>query len=337
MPLTDKLDAARADYDVGATTARRLLDALKEQMLTVVAQNQIALAVPIETRVKTWESVSDKLERKGRTGKGLGGISDLAGMRLITLFQADVDKLDGIIRSLLLVSEAEDTASRLDESQFGYRSNHYICRIPAAWEGIPSYRGLGEIGAEIQVRTLPQHMWAAASHNLQYKREDSAPQPLRRSINRVSAILEVIDLEFTRILEERDSYLNDQASKANHGADDGLNVDNLSVLLSDIFPVENQGDDEDYDDLLTQLRQAEISDVKTLRDLLERGRDPAMESDRKSVERERLKVKPTERVERGVYYKHVGLAREALRAVRGELPGDRVRAVRTRRPRKPAS
>ena len=326
MDSADNLISFRAEYDLRAITARRLLDALKEQMITVVAQNQIALAVPIETRVKTWESVSDKLERKGREDQGLDGISDLAGLRLITLFQSDVDKLDILIKSLLLVSDAEDTAIRLDENQFGYRSNHYICRIPKAWESIPSYRGLGEIIAEIQVRTLPQHMWAAASHNLQYKREDSAPPPLRRSINRVSAILEVVDLEFTRILGERDSYLDTHSSTSNDVEDDLLNVDILSVLLSEIFPSDNRADDEDYDDLLKQLLMADINDAKTLREILLKGRDGALKSEENRVAKERLGKSPSDRVLRGVFFKHVGLAREAIRTVKGRLPGDGERA-----------
>lgn len=54
--------------------------------------------------------------------------------------------------------------------------------------------------AEVQVRTVTQHVWAAASHVLQYKQEASVPLPVRRSIYRVSALLETVDLEFERVL-----------------------------------------------------------------------------------------------------------------------------------------
>jgi ppGpp synthetase/RelA/SpoT-type nucleotidyltranferase len=33
--------------------------------------------------------------------------------------------------------------------------------------------GLGGLRAEVQVRTTAQHIWAAASHKLQYKHEES--------------------------------------------------------------------------------------------------------------------------------------------------------------------
>jgi ppGpp synthetase/RelA/SpoT-type nucleotidyltranferase len=60
---------------------------------------------------------------------------------------------------------------------------------------------------ELQLRTLAQHIWAVASHKLQYKREASVPVPIRRSINRVSALLEMVDLEFDRVLLEREQYV----------------------------------------------------------------------------------------------------------------------------------
>lgn len=312
----------RADYDVRSVLAARLINSLKEQITTLVDQHDIALAVPIETRIKDWESVREKIERKGRQEEGLNAINDLAGIRLITLFQRDVEKLDELIRTTLDVTEAEDTSGRLHDAQFGYRSNHYVCRIPNAWQSIPSYRGLGNICAELQVRTLPQHMWAAASHKLQYKHEDSAPPRLRRAINRVSAILETVDLEFTRMLEERERYVEDQEIGANK--EELLNVDNLSALLTEIFPAENRGDDEPYDELLTQLKSMGITHRSSLKAILTSGRKEALESDKSNVaSRLADDDEPiTARLKRGVYFKHVGLARAALRAVNGPLPGD---------------
>lgn len=321
MPLTEsELDRLRTEYELQAAKARRLLSGIKEQLETVVASNDIALAVPIEARVKTWDSVRGKFERKGYEPNSLESIKDLAGIRLITLFQADVVKLDGIIKEMLDIVEAEDTSSRLGEAQFGYLSNHYICRLPAAWQSIPSYQGLGDVVSEIQLRTLAQHMWAAASHKLQYKREDSAPPPLRRSINRVSAILEMVDLEFARIIAETNEYIKNEDLTVQHQG--LLNVVNLGKILDDVFPEENKGSHEDLDGLLSQLQMLGITDSKVFYDYMVAGADAALESDKNAVSDELSSGRKSRRLARGVFFQHTGLAREALRASLGALPGD---------------
>ena len=70
-------------------------------------------------------------------------------------------------------------------------------------------------------------------HTLQYKQEDSVPAPMRRAIHRVSALLEVVDLEFERLLKERESYRSDSGPI---NTDAILNVDLLEHLLDALLP-----------------------------------------------------------------------------------------------------
>lgn len=317
-PHKKEMDLLRAQYDMAAASAQRLISALCEQFAIMIDQEEITLAVPIEARVKSWKSLVEKMDRKEICPSNFEKVTDIAGMRIITLFQKDVEKLDSLIRNQLVVREAEDTAGRLHEAQFGYRSNHYIACIRDSWGKIPSFKALASMPVEIQVRTLSQHMWAAASHKLQYKREDSVPPRLRRSINRVSAILEMVDLEFSRILQERDEYENQES---NNPSDYELNVDNLKILLSEVFPEENFDPlGGDYDNLLVQIRNSGILNTENLRSTLIAGRDSALISDKNhfaSADPEFL-THPND----GVYFTHVGLAREALRATMGPLLED---------------
>lgn len=98
-------------------------------------------------------------------------LDDLIGIRVILLFHRDLERIDRILRDELDVLAAEDTGSRLSETQFGYQSQHYIVRIPESWQNTPSFSGLRSLTAEVQVRTVAQHIWAAASHKLQYEQE----------------------------------------------------------------------------------------------------------------------------------------------------------------------
>jgi putative GTP pyrophosphokinase len=94
------------------------------------------------------------------------------------------------------IIKQENTTRKLREDQFGYSSMHYVVRFPKDWLVVPAMALFGEMKAEIQVRTIAQHLWADASHILQYKNEENIPEPIKRSIHRVSAILETVDLEF---------------------------------------------------------------------------------------------------------------------------------------------
>src|SRR6185437_7926382 len=141
-----------------------------------------------------------------------------------------------------------------------------------------TFAALGELQIEIQVRTLAQHIWAAASHKLQYKHEQSVPPPLRRSIHRVSALLEIVDLEFERVLLERREYVGEKVAAP--AGSERLNVDLVEITLGEIFPPENREDQEAYDELLDELFSMGIETVKQLREMLLRQRDKVVESDR---------------------------------------------------------
>ena len=64
--------------------------------------------------------------------------------------------------------------------RFGYRSDHYIVRTPAD----ERFAGLS---AEIQVRTVMQHAWAAVDHRIRYKADD-LPRDLSRRLFRLNAL-----------------------------------------------------------------------------------------------------------------------------------------------------
>lgn len=177
-------------------TANRFALSLIDQFGHLLKDHDIPLGIPIEHRVKSWDSIAEKIERKEIGLNDLTELSDFVGLRLIPLFKRDVLKTSEIICNKFRVIKEEDLVSRLKEDQFGYQSRHLLITIPEVWLEVPSLEEFASLKAEIQIRTLAQHMWAAASHYLQYKRESAVPLPIRRSIHRVSALLETADLEF---------------------------------------------------------------------------------------------------------------------------------------------
>jgi putative GTP pyrophosphokinase len=308
------LELLRIQYSDNVSRANRLRETMATQLSELLDRGQITLGVPMESRVKAWSSIEEKVERKRLALSDIKALDDFVGIRLILLFRADLGAVEGLITGTFEVLSSEDTAKRLGEAQFGYQSQHYILRLPKAWLAIPSMADLGELKVEIQVRTLAQHIWAAASHKLQYKHEESVPPPLRRTIHRVSALLETVDLEFDRVLAERKDY-REVGISATTGSEP-LNVDLLAAVLGDVFPLENREEEEDYENLLSDLRKLSIYSVDQLKKLLEKHLDAAMSVERTQlanrVRDKNYRGTTEERVKSGVFYTHAGLARAVL-------------------------
>lgn len=269
----------------------------------------------MEIRVKKWTSIENKLERKNLKIESILSLRDLVGVRAILLFLTDLDKIDELIRSTFEVTSSENTADRLGEAQFGYQSLHYTIKVPLIWLEIPTMADFGDIQAEVQVRTLAQHIWAAASHKLQYKNEASVPPPIRRAINRASALLETIDLEFERILEKRREYRDIEIPKGIDAAE--LNVDILESMLRDRFPEANRSDgEENYSELLENLTALSVHTAADFDTILKGKYAATMEEERTQlsiVDPETGYIGSSEERRRaGVYFTHVGLARVAL-------------------------
>lgn len=291
-------------YSIVAANADTFKSVLLVELAHLLDTAKIALGVPLETRIKTWESINHKLERKQLEPEKLEDLNDLIGIRIILLFRKDLDQVEKLIRDSLTVLEAEDAGSKLTEMQFGYQSQHYVVEVPESWLAAPSRKGLGNFKVEIQVRTLAQHIWAAASHHLQYKREASVPLKLRRSINRASALLETVDIEFMRLLEEREIYK--ETDMISEGDDTPLNVETVEAILTNLFPSRNRGDTENYDELLLDINELGISSPAQLKKILNKKLKKTMESDAIHAEKHEYTT--------DYYFTHVGLAREALRA-----------------------
>ena len=303
----------QTDYDQLKPQASKFMSALYEQFEHVLLTNNITLGVPIECRIKKWDSIYDNIERNKLSLSNVIDLDDLVGIRLILLFKRDLNKIHELISNTFNVTRYEDTSTRLTETQFGYQSVHYIITLPNNWLGIPSFRDFGKFKAEIQVRTLAQHIWAAASHKLQYKQESSVPPPIMRSIYRVSAILETVDLEFERVLSERESYI---AEVDTSREDTKLNADVLQRLLDELLPSSNKGKSEPYGQLIEDLLEFGIDTVGELRKLIQSNLPQVLEEDKVHA-KSTLGEKTSEgdahkRAMQGRFFIHVGLVRQSL-------------------------
>ncbi len=310
------------EFKAAAPLAERFAAELIRQVQELLDGNSVSLSFPIQWRVKAWSSLSEKLERKALELESLRDLDDLVGLRLILQFKRDVSKVCGLIEQNFKVLKKYDTSDRLKPDQFGYSSTHLVVELQDSWLAVPTFSQMKGWRAEIQVRTTAQHIWAAASHTLQYKQEGSVPVPMRRAIHRVSALLETIDLEFERLLQQRDSY---RVEAVQVDQNEELNVDLLEKLLDGLLPDRNKyPGNEDYADLLDDLAHFKVVDPKGLTELINKHLAAALVEDGLRVRE--IKNNPVEvsslsspsRQASGVFYTHVGLTRACLQQAFGD-------------------
>ena len=151
----------------------------------------------IESRVKEEKSLAGKLELKGAKYGSLADITDIFGMRIITFYIDDVDKVASVVERLFEVDwdNSVDKRKLHEVDRFGYMSLHYICRHP----DFP-YR------FEVQMRTILQHAWANMNHDTGYKSDVEVPMEYMRNMNRLAGMLELVDEQFSRIRTEINDY-----------------------------------------------------------------------------------------------------------------------------------
>ncbi|MBQ9417249.1 MAG: hypothetical protein IJU19_01580 [Bacteroidales bacterium] len=155
------------------------------------------LPAALEYRVKTEESLRGKLELKGNKYRSLADITDILGLRVITFYSDDVDKVASMVERLFEVDWANSVDKRKlhEVDSFGYLSLHYICSM----EGF-GYR------FEVQMRTILQHAWANLNHDTGYKSGVEVPREYLRNLNRLAGMLELADEQFSRIHSELADY-----------------------------------------------------------------------------------------------------------------------------------
>lgn len=309
------LNILHEDYEKTVPQADKFRIELKSQIEQIISDNALTLGASIESRIKPWDSIVEKIDRRTLNIESITDLNDLVGIRLIFLFYRDSIKACELIKEYFKIRYEENISTRLNEFEFGYGSFHYVISISEEWMSVPTLRNFQNFQAEIQVRTLAQHNWAAASHVLQYKHKKDVPTSIRRSIHRVAALLEVVDLEFERVLEERSKYITGISEKEKTTP---FNADLLKRVLDKQLPEKHRLKEDAYSDLVKELYSCGIQFSQKLLELIKKQLE-------NTISREQDIIKEIhsgatvyeindERIKKGVFYSHVGLVRNMLDA-----------------------
>lgn len=156
----------------------------------------------VTTRPKEMDSLIRKLIRKpAHTYDTLG---DKAGVRVIVRYKDEVTPILAIAGTVFQLSDIENTADRLKPETVGYLGVHATVKLRVHDSRAESYPPTNFF-AELQVRTLAQHLWAEMAHNTVYKNDETLKplsNELKRRIYILAGTIELADEEFDRIERE---------------------------------------------------------------------------------------------------------------------------------------
>jgi putative GTP pyrophosphokinase len=295
----------RDEYGAIQDVATNVLDSLVLKISSLIKASKIDLSHPVYGRLKTWESIEEKLQRLNFKVKSLKSLDDLMGIRVIVLFKSDVEKVGRIISEHFDVKKEVLSSNRSDVDRFGYGSDHYIVNTNENFK------------AEIQLRTLSQHIWAEASHRLYYKNENTVPRQLRRSIHRTSALLEVVDYELERLREERQGFVEKYGEFVDLKDDDQLSEVAVQLVLDNLLPKKNFQENDHYFGLMTELLHLGIRAVGSLKAFITENHDFAIEEERQYMKLLLKDASVSEEIkahlrDTGMYCSHVSLVRTML-------------------------
>lgn len=160
----------------------------------------LGLWTDVQSRTKAVDSILKKLITKPTYTYDT--LPDLVGVRVVVRYLPEVRQVIVAVGELFACGEVDDKSVRLAEDGIGYLSVHTEARLKdndeeAATFPPPQFR------AEIQIRTLAQHLWSEMSHDTFYKTDDQkVERDLKRRINLMAGLLEVADMEFARVGDE---------------------------------------------------------------------------------------------------------------------------------------
>ena len=153
----------------------------------------------IKTRLKSFSSMRDKLQRKGLTLTVENieeNLNDVAGVRVICAFTDDVFMLAEALlkQDDITLVEAKDYINNPKPN--GYRSLHLIVTVPIF---LAHEKRLMKV--EIQLRTIAMDSWASLEHQLRYKKDYAFDERMANELLRCAELSSELDARMDALRE----------------------------------------------------------------------------------------------------------------------------------------
>jgi len=200
LEMSEKLQdffELRQLYNAAIREVRSKLETLDEEFHVRYNHNPIH---HIECRLKTPQSIFEKLKRKGHeisVDSIRKNLTDVAGIRVICNYIEDIYTIAELLLrqdDITLIRKRDYIANPKEN---GYRSLHLVIQIPIF---LSDRKEL--VPVEVQIRTITMDCWASLEHQLMYKSAKALPDYLRAQLKECAEAMNNIDLKMQSIFKQ---------------------------------------------------------------------------------------------------------------------------------------
>lgn len=187
------------DIIVEYEQAINLVEAMLKNLVTALSKTVVIDS--LETRVKTFESIEEKCNRKGYDFGDVREVRrhvrDIAGARITCQFKDQImDVVDALRKTPGIAVDPDKTKDYLSEpKENGYQSYHLATYVQI----YDPDKGIRSVPVEIQVRSKSQDLWASAEHIIHYKRMTADDDSMKQRFAHIAELLKQIDEEFIEL------------------------------------------------------------------------------------------------------------------------------------------
>lgn len=193
----EEFQNATLTYSAALKNLNVMFETINDEFMSRSMSNPIE---HIKSRLKTPQSISEKLKRKGFAPtweNALEHIDDIAGIRIICAFTTDIYRIATVIESQkhIKVLKVKDYISSPKHS--GYRSYHMLIDVPVYLSARAE-----NVTVEVQIRTIAMDFWASLEHKMQYKYKTLIPRQLSDELNDCANIVAFLDERMMKLNKE---------------------------------------------------------------------------------------------------------------------------------------
>lgn len=194
--LASRDDIARLilPYKFGMQEITTKVDILREEFELLHEYNPID---HVSSRLKSLESVVDKVSRKGGVATAewiRSSVTDIAGVRVVCSFASDVSLVHEALTSQKDVRVLQTKDYITSPKANGYRSLHTVVGIPVFMSSETV-----EVPVEVQFRTVAMDFWASLEHKIFYKYRGEVPDGLQAQLREAATTAAHMDEEMERL------------------------------------------------------------------------------------------------------------------------------------------
>jgi ppGpp synthetase/RelA/SpoT-type nucleotidyltranferase len=204
-PKAADVEKVLAEFDLRSPALKSLCSKTKD-LIEEFLQNSDVPFQSVQARVKARKKLKEKYLDPEKEYKQLDDITDLAGLRVITYYPDEVDRVAEVIEKEFGIDRENSVDKRrIDLDRFGYSAINYICEHLGTRTSLGEYKKFAGLRFEVQVTSILSHAWSEMNHG-SYDLGESSPPEVRRRFFQLKALLELAESQFIELRDKTANY-----------------------------------------------------------------------------------------------------------------------------------